>query len=218
MDEYEQGSIRTYLMQIGDIPLLSRREELATACQIDKTRGRLRRSMLSSDYILHATIAMLSEVLSGKRRLDQVIALSTSNAPRKGQISQLLETNCRKLAQLLRSNRNDFRIARGHRKHSPDDRRAARRRLACRRRKAAALVEEVAVRMPCLQSALNTLRRISEQMTAVAVQRAKLQSVAGEERQLEELRKEMWSLMRVARETPAALRRHLADRGVEQRA
>ncbi|MGA2035779.1 MAG: sigma-70 family RNA polymerase sigma factor [Thermoguttaceae bacterium] len=210
MEVYEPGSIRTYLMQIGDVPLLSPHEELATARQIDKTRGRLRRGMLSSDYILRAAIAALGEALSGKLRLDQVIELSIGNAPRKRQISQLLETNCRTLGQLLRSNRNDFRIAVGRRKYSPDDRRAARRRLARRRRRAAALIEEAAVRMPRLQSALNTLRPISERMTAVAVQRARVQSVAGEEQQLEELRKEMRCLMRVAQETPASLRRHLA--------
>ncbi len=208
MDKSEPGSIRTYLMQMGDIPLLSRSEELATARQIDKTRGRLRRGMLSAHFILHAAIAAAEEVLSGKLRWDQVIELSNDD-PRKGQITQLLETNCRTLGQLLRLNRNDFRIAVGHRKHSPDDRRAARRRLVHRRRRAASLIEEVAVRMPCMQSALTTLRQMSERMTAVAVARAKVQSVAGEEHQLEELRKEMRCLMRVTQETPATLRRHL---------
>jgi RNA polymerase primary sigma factor len=210
MDEYEPGAIRTYLMQMGNIPLLSRREELVITRQIDKTRGPLRRSMLSSDYILHVAIAALGEVLSGKLRLDQVIELSINNASGKAQTTQLLATNCRTLGQLRRSNRNDFRIAVGHRKHSPDVCRAARRRLAGRRQKAAALIEEVAVRMPRLQSALNTLRQISERMTAIAVQRTKVQSVAGEEHQLEDLRKEMRDLMRVTQETPATLRRHLA--------
>ena len=125
MNEYEPGSIHTYLMQIGDIPLLSRSKELAIARRIDKTRGRLRRGMLSSDFILHTVIAALDEVLSGKLWWDRVIELS-NNDPRKGQITQLLETNCRTLGQLLRSNRNDFGIAVGHRKHSPDDRRATR--------------------------------------------------------------------------------------------
>jgi len=209
MNEYEPGSIRTYLMQMGDIPLLSRSEELAAARQIHRTRGRLRRGMLSSDFILQAVIAALGEVLSGKLRWEQVIELSDED-PRKGQITQLLETNCRTLAQLLRSNQSDFRIAIGHRKHSPDDRQAARRRLARCRRRAAALIEEVAVQMPRLQSALDSLRQISERMTAVAALRARVQSAAGEERQIEELRKEMRCLMRVTRETPASLRRHLA--------
>jgi RNA polymerase primary sigma factor len=209
MDKSEPASIRTYLMQMGDIPLLSRNEELATARHIDKTRGRLRRGILSSDFILRAVIAALGEVVSGKLQWDKVIELS-NNDPRKGQITQLLETNCRTLAPLLCLNRNDFRIAVGHRKHSPDDRRAARRRLVHRRRRTALLIEEVAVRMPRMLSALTTLRQISERMTAVAVARAKLQSVAGEEHQLEKLRKEMRCLMRVTQETPASLRRHLA--------
>ena len=38
MEEYEPGSIRTYLMQMGDIPLLTRREELDTARRIERTR------------------------------------------------------------------------------------------------------------------------------------------------------------------------------------
>ena len=42
MEEYEPGSIRTYLMQMGDIPLLTRREELATAQRIERTRRILR--------------------------------------------------------------------------------------------------------------------------------------------------------------------------------
>ena len=52
MEEYEPGSIRTYLMQMGDIPLLSRREELATAQRIEQTRRTVRRSILESDYVL----------------------------------------------------------------------------------------------------------------------------------------------------------------------
>ena len=67
------------------------------------------------------------------------------------------------------------------------------------------------MRMPRLQSALDTLKQISARMTAVAVERAKGQPVSGaEQRPCEELRKEMRRLMRVTQETPATLRRHLA--------
>ena len=52
MEEYEPGSIRTYLMQMGDIPLLTRREELATARRIERTRRSLRRAILESDFVL----------------------------------------------------------------------------------------------------------------------------------------------------------------------
>ncbi len=152
MDKSEPGSIRTYLMQMGNVPLLSRSEELAIARQIAKTRGRLRRALLSSDFILQTVVAALDEVLSGKLRWDRVIELSDSD-PRKGQITHFLETKRRTLARLIRSNRNDFRIAVGHRKHSPDERKAARWRLTRCRRRAAALIEQVAVRMPRLQSA-----------------------------------------------------------------
>ena len=153
MDDYEPGSIRTYLMQIGDIPLLSRSEELGTARQIDKARGRLRQCMLSSDYILHATVAAWrgperqAAVGPGGGAIDQ-------QRCQEGAGDSTLGDELPDARSAPSRNRNDFHIAVGRRKHSPEDRRAARRRLTGRRRRAAALIEEVAVRMPYLQSAL----------------------------------------------------------------
>src|SRR5580700_4239428 len=114
-DKYEPGSLHTYLMQLGNIRLLSRNEELAIARRIVKTRRRLRRVLLSSDFILKAAVAALGEVQSGKLRMEQVIESSFDCDPRKRQLTQLLETNCRTLGRLRRSSRNDFRIAVGHR-------------------------------------------------------------------------------------------------------
>ena len=150
--------------------MLSRSEELAIARQIAKTRGRLRRALLSSDFILQTVVAALDEVLSGKLRWDRVIELSDSD-PRKGQITHFLETKRRTLARLIRSNRNDFRIAVGHRKHSPDEqgRKMAADPLPS---KGGALIEQVAVRMPRLQSALDALKQISQRMTAIGGQGA----------------------------------------------
>ena len=42
--------IRIYLMQMGEIPLLSRKEEITAARQIERSRERFRLTMLATDY------------------------------------------------------------------------------------------------------------------------------------------------------------------------
>ena len=47
--------VRMYLTQMGEIPLLSRNEEISLAKKIEVTRKRFRRKVLECDYALHAT-------------------------------------------------------------------------------------------------------------------------------------------------------------------
>jgi RNA polymerase primary sigma factor len=209
MEEYEPGSIRTYLMQMGDIPLLSRREELATARRIDAARRRLRRAMLSSDYILHSAITSLRDVLTGKLRLDQVSDASISNAARKRQMMCLVEANVRSLQHMLARNGQDYAIAADKKRPLPA-RRQARRRLILRRRRTASLVEELGLRMPRLQSSLATLKQIFDRMNRVRDQRRKLANGGPQETCLKELRKEMRYLRQISLETQGTLKRRLA--------
>ena len=46
--------IRMYLMQMGEIPLLSREEELSYAKEIEATRYDYRNTMLATNYMLQA--------------------------------------------------------------------------------------------------------------------------------------------------------------------
>jgi RNA polymerase primary sigma factor len=209
MDEYEPGSIRTYLMQMGDIPLLSRGDELATARRIQRTRNRLRRGILVSDYVLHATRVSFEEILRGTLRLDQVIELSISDAAQKREMLRRLEANLHTLRHLLKQNRHDFPIAsRGH-KHGARQRAAARKRLTSRRRRAARLVEELNVRMSRIQARAASLKRISERMNSLVAQLAAVRGISGPGEPAAALRKELHYLMGITLDTPARLHRRL---------
>src|SRR5438105_10459920 len=54
--------VRMYLMQMGQIPLLNRFQEIASAKQIEKTRTRYRHSMLATDYVLQGAVEALERV------------------------------------------------------------------------------------------------------------------------------------------------------------
>jgi RNA polymerase primary sigma factor len=108
MEEYEPGSIRTYLMQMGDIPLLTRREELATARRIERTRRNLRCEILASDYVLEAALAVLDEVLKGRFRLEQAVEVSITDPSMAGRILRRIEANRQTLEHLLQRNHEQF--------------------------------------------------------------------------------------------------------------
>src|SRR5580704_17231277 len=101
MGDYEPGSIRTYLMQMGDIPLLTRGEELATAERIDRTRRNLRLAILESDDVLQSALGILDEVLTGRVRLEQAVDVSLSDPSMAGGLLRRIEANRRTLVPLL---------------------------------------------------------------------------------------------------------------------
>ena len=72
-----------YLMQMGEIPLLSREEELAYAKEIEATRYHYRNNMLATNYMLQAAVSMLDKVLHVEASVDRTIEVSVTNASGK---------------------------------------------------------------------------------------------------------------------------------------
>jgi RNA polymerase primary sigma factor len=215
VDEYEPGSIRTYLMQMGDIPLLSRSEELSIARRIAQTRRRLRFGMLRTDFVLRAAAAAFRSVLGGKSRIEHVVEMPSDGSERESR-AMLLEANARTLEVLLKRNHRDFATAMT-KKHSASRRRSSRRHLLLRRRRASRLVVEAAYRVDRLQASVAALRRIFERMEAADDRRRELrhQGPAGK---LQELGREVHDLERLTLETPRTLRRRLARIAVYSKA
>src|SRR4029079_8292984 len=103
--------VRMYLMQMGEIPLLSRSEEISAAKGIERTRARFRQTFLASDYLLQGAAALLRKVRDGQLRLDRTIEVSVTNTVEKKNILKRLDPNLRTIEHLLRQNRADFAIA-----------------------------------------------------------------------------------------------------------
>ncbi|HEY2826783.1 MAG TPA: sigma-70 factor domain-containing protein, partial [Pirellulales bacterium] len=137
--------VRIYLMQMGEIPLLTRPEEIESAKRIESTRRRFRHSMLASDFLLQGAVGLLEKVRDGKLRLDRTIEVSVTNTVGKKKIIARLGPNLKTLTDLLRRNRTDFCTAIS-RSTPLSKRRAAWHRLVIRRRKAVRLIEELNLR------------------------------------------------------------------------
>jgi RNA polymerase primary sigma factor len=206
--------IRMYLMQMGEIPMLTRPEEIAAAQRIEHTRTRFRRLLLSSDFVLQATVEILEKVQSGELRLDRTVEISVTNTPEKKRTLKRLVPNLETIKHLLRLNQADYRVA-VSRRRTPAVKRDAWRRLVVRRHKMVRLVEELNLRLAKLLPLMKQLHRISQRMVSIKQQLAKPEELLGEHQQIE-LAIELRYLMRITLESPATLAR-LAARTRRQR-
>jgi len=203
--------VRMYLIQMGSIPMLSRKEEVEAAKHIDQTRKSFRQVLLASDYMLQGAVAVLEQVQEGKLRFDRTIEVSVTDAAQKKDLMKRLGPNLETLRHLLRANHRDYHIA-IRRRSSMRVRRAAWRRLVVRRNKAVRLLEELRLRLPRIPPLLHKLVEISERMDSLQEQitEAKQYGLSGG-RTTDELRGELHYLMQVVLQSPATLRRRIAE-------
>jgi RNA polymerase primary sigma factor len=208
-DDHIDDPVRIYLMQMGEISLLTRREEIVAAKRIERSRTRFRHAVLSTDYVLQAAIGLLEKIRDGRLRLDRTVEVSVTNVREKRHIMGLLPPNLRTLRHLLTENQADFRIAISKTRRRRE-RRAAWRRLVCRRNKAVRLIEEVGLRTQRLHPPLAQLMEISRQMDALAAELAQLRRFRRAADRVAEIRTELRYLMRITLESPSSLRKRVA--------
>jgi RNA polymerase primary sigma factor len=206
--------IRMYLMQMGEIPMLNRQDELSSAKRIEVTRTRFRRTLLANDFVLQEAVKLLQRVQRGELRLDRTIEISVTNTAEKKRTLKRMVPNLDTIEHLLRLNQADFCIVVS--RHRPaTEKHNAWRRLVVRRNKIVRLVEEMNLRLARLFPILTQLQDIGRRMTAIKRQLAEPElllttKVHGE------LTGELRYLMRITLETPSTLARLIA-RGKRRR-
>ncbi|MDZ4848344.1 MAG: sigma-70 family RNA polymerase sigma factor [Pirellulaceae bacterium] len=206
--------VRMYLMQMGQIPLLTRQEELTSAILIEKTREGYRRWMVASDFMLQGATKLLEQVRDGKLRLDRTIEVSVTNAAEKTAIMKRIGPNIQTLRHLLLRNHGDFYLA-INRKIDMPVRRAAWKRLVQRRNKALRLIEEMNLRTNRLEPIFDKLEAISSQMQLLRRRLVVAKKEGHADGQsLSDIRKELCYLMRITYESPATLARRVEQVGL----
>ncbi len=201
--------LRIYLMQIAKTALLDRGEEVCIARQIERARRRFRHAVLATDHVLRSVATLLQGVQDGHYRLDRLLDVSSREHAARRRLAGALGPNLHTLRHLIERNGRDYAAAIRSRR-SPEQRRSAWRRLLARRRRAVRLIEELELRMPCVQTAFEKLKTISVRMDELHAQLAAIDGRADAETDRARLRKELCRLMRTTRESPATLRRAVA--------
>ncbi|MBX7168187.1 MAG: sigma-70 family RNA polymerase sigma factor [Pirellulales bacterium] len=207
-DDRIDDPVRIYLMQMGEISLLNRHEEISAAKEIEKARRLFRNGMLASDYLLQGAVTLLKKMQRGELRLDRTVDVSVTDAAEKKQVMGLLGPNLRTIDHLLAQNVRDFRVA-VSRSHKHRERRDAWRRLVLRRHKAVRLIEELGLRTERLQPIFERLQQISARMSNLLGQIQELAAIHGSPSQLADLRRELRYLMKTTLESPTTLKKRI---------
>lgn len=89
--------IRMYLSQMGNIPLLSRDDEIFLAKEIEITRKRFRRKMMESDFALDIAVDILEKVNNGELPFERTLRTSDTENTQKEQILGRMKLNLQTL-------------------------------------------------------------------------------------------------------------------------
>jgi RNA polymerase primary sigma factor len=154
--------VRMYLTQMGEIPLLTREQEIALAKKIEITRKIFRSKVLESDYCLQAAVEILQQVDDGDLPFDRTMKISTAeDNPDKSTIGQRIPLNLDSVRQMLARNRADWEALDPTKARRDEQLRLAMRR---RRRRAVKLLEELSLRTSKVTPLMKKLLSISTKM------------------------------------------------------
>ncbi|MGE5297448.1 MAG: sigma-70 family RNA polymerase sigma factor, partial [Solirubrobacterales bacterium] len=154
--------IRMYLTQMGQIPLLTRKDEIALARRIEIARMVFRRKMLQSDYCARNAMELIQQVSDGSMSFDRTIKTGTAPLTTKGVIKKRMTENLKTISELLEIDQKLFKNicnCSDEAKTTSDA-----RHLRRNRRKIAALLEELSLRTSRIQPMKIKLQGICEKM------------------------------------------------------
>ncbi len=199
-----EDPIRMYLTQMGEIPLLTREEEIFLAKQIEVTRRRFRRALLSCDFALSYAFETLSQVQRGELPFDRTIKVSMTESLEKQQILGRLAHNLATVASIRERDLTDFAAAQSVGLDSRKGREVL-QRIERRRRRSITLLEELSLRTQRLMPCMKRLQQISARMTDLQDQIHNLQNLKTAADERAAMQKELDDLVCLTMESPASL-------------
>jgi len=124
IENWSDDPVRMYLTQMGEIPLLTRAQEIYLARQIETTRAQFRGKLLECEYVCLNAFKVLARVHRGELPFDRTVQVSVTDRLEKEQILGRLPHNLRTLEVLIKQNKADYRTALSKRAKMSDRRKA----------------------------------------------------------------------------------------------
>jgi len=154
--------IRMYLTQMGQIPLLTREDEISLARKIEIARMAFRRKMLQCDYCARNALDLLQQVHDGTMSFDRTVKTGTMQHLTKNVIRKRLPENIKTVDKLLKINQGLFK--KSLQTEDTSAQKSYLKRIHRNRRKIATLLEELSLRTSRIQAMRNKLHGICQKM------------------------------------------------------
>jgi RNA polymerase primary sigma factor len=199
--------VRMYLTQMGEIPLLTREQEISLARKIELTRMAFRRKVLESDYSAVSAIEILRQVGEGTLPFDRTMKMSTAENLVRSVVKSRLPENIRTANKLLDKNVKLF--AEYLNAQDETEKKKAAKPLKCNRRKVATLLEELSLRTSRIQPMMKKLEGILSKMHQLQQYIGAGPNAEYIEEDIEAMKQEFNGLQEMALETPEQLEKRL---------
>jgi RNA polymerase primary sigma factor len=155
-----EDPVRTYLDQIGKIPLISRPREIELSTSVQKQRKRYRLRIMEIGWVLEEAVAVIRSLHDGTRSLTGTVEAMLADVHDKEQIAVRIPGNLATLEYILAENAKDFAIV-ASRTRATSARGKAWKRLQRRRRRAARLVDEIGLRSELIDAWYEGLEEVA---------------------------------------------------------
>ncbi len=199
--------IRMYLTQMGEIPLLTREDEVTLARKIELARIAFRRKLVENDYCAKNAVELLQQVFEGDLSFDRTMKISTAENLIRTVIRKRLPENLGTINKLLGKNQELFKKS----LHigDKDAIKPILKQLLSNRRKIATLLEELSLRTSRLQPLRNKLNSMLHKMKQLEATIAAgiTRDITVED--IESMKRELAGLQDMVVETPTHLERRL---------
>ncbi len=195
--------VRMYLTQMGEIPLLTREQEINLAKRIEITRKQFRGKVLECHYALTQAVDTLRKVHEGELPFDRTIKVSVTENLEKDQILGRMQHNLNTLKPLMEANVREFREV--VRERDPETRSNLVTRIKRRRLKNVMLVEELSIRTQKIQPLMRRLEQVAARMNDLKQQLKDMRAGKGGKDDRANVVKELKDLMRITLENPKSL-------------
>ena len=202
--------VRMYLTQMGEIPLLTRAQEINLAKKIELTRTAFRRKVLESDCSLNSAVETLQMVKDGALPFDRTMKISTGENQVKQAVLQRLPGNLSTVRKLMELNQEDWGELRDQRM-SEAAKKETWRRIQQRRRKSVTLLEELALRTSRVTPMMRKLFGLSDKVNELGRKLSDTRRLANlPEDEVEAMRDEQSGLQDLVMETPDMLKKRVS--------
>lgn len=191
--------VRTYLQQMGEIPLLTRDEEIALAKKIEVTRKRFQKRVLESHIAQVEAIRILGEVERGELAFDRTMKFNSEFEMAKSEMSARLNDNLTTLKYLVKLNQDDWMFWEG--KSAKREREKAYQNVRSRQKKGVILLEELNIQTKKIKPMMDEIERVSRKANWLDREIERLKDVPEAKKRVDQLKEELETLLRRAMET-----------------